>query len=76
MQGIPGDQVRVLGAWSYDHWFDWQPSGSREEFCARVGLRADRPLILYVCSSGFVARDEVAFVRRWLVRGLTLGAVK
>jgi hypothetical protein len=66
LQGIPRDQVRVLGAWSYDHWFDWQPSRSRTEFCAQIGLRVDRPLILYVCSSGFVARDEVAFVRRWL----------
>jgi hypothetical protein len=66
LQDIPGERVRVLGAWSYDHWFDWQPSTSREDFCARVGLRADRPIVLYVCSSGFVARDEVAFVRRWL----------
>ena len=66
LQDIPRERVRVLGAWSYDHWFDWQPSSSRDEFCARVGLRADRPIVLYVCSSGFVARDEVAFVRRWL----------
>lgn len=66
LQDIPPDRVRVLGAWSYDHWFDWQPSSSREEFAARVGLRADQPIVLYVCSSGFVARDEVAFVRRWL----------
>ena len=66
LQDIPRERVRVLGAWSYDHWFDWRPSTSREEFCARVGLRADRPFVLYVCSSGFVARDEVVFVRRWL----------
>ena len=66
LQDIPRERVRVLGAWSYDHWFDWQPSTSREEFCARVGLRPDRAIVLYVCSSGFVARDEVAFVRRWL----------
>jgi hypothetical protein len=66
LQGIPREQVGVLGAWSYDHWFEWQPSRTREEFCADVGLSADRPLVLYVCSSGFVARDEVAFVRGWL----------
>ena len=66
LQDIPRDRVRVLGAWSYDHWFDWRPSTARDEFAARVGLRADRPIVLYVCSSGFVARDEVAFVRRWL----------
>jgi hypothetical protein len=66
LQGIPRSQVRVLGAWSYDHWFDWQPSRSRAELSGELGLAADRPLVLYVCSSGFVARDEVAFVRRWL----------
>ena len=66
LQGIPREQVRVAGAWSYDHWFEWTPSRSREDFCSEVGLRADRPIVLYVCSSGFVARDEVSFVRRWL----------
>jgi hypothetical protein len=66
LQGIPRDQVCVAGAWSYDHWFDWEPSRSRAELCGQVGLRPDRPLLLYVCSSGFVARDEVSFVRRWL----------
>src|SRR5581483_7674650 len=34
--------------------------------CREVGLRADRPIVLYVCSSGFVARDEVSFVRDWI----------
>ncbi len=66
LQSLPRERVRVLGAWSYDHWFEWQPSRSREEFCADVGLRADRPIVLYVCSSSFVAPDEVAFVRRWI----------
>jgi hypothetical protein len=66
LHAIPPEQVRVLGAWSYDHWFEWSPSRDRESFCREVGLRADRPIVLYVCSSGFVARDEVAFVRRWL----------
>ena len=66
LHGIPGERVRVLGAWSYDHWFDWRPTRSREEFCAEVGLRPDRPIVLYVCSSEFVAPDEAAFVRRWI----------
>jgi hypothetical protein len=66
LQGIPREQVRVAGAWSYDHWFEWAPSRTREELCREVGLRADRPMVLYVCSSGFVARDEVSFVRRWI----------
>jgi hypothetical protein len=66
LQSLPRERVRVLGAWSYDHWFDWKPERSRGEFCDVVGLRADRPIVLYVCSSSFVAPDEVAFVRRWI----------
>ena len=66
LHGIPRERVRVLGAWSYDHWFDWEPSRTRSEFCAQLGLSPDRPLVLYVCSSGFVARHEVEFVRGWL----------
>ena len=67
LQDIPRERVRVLGRLVVRPLVRLaaEPS-SREEFCARVGLRADRPIVLYVCSSGFVARDEVAFVRRWL----------
>src|SRR3989442_11366397 len=66
LHGVPPEQVRSAGAPSYDHWFSWLPSRSREEFCRVVGLRPDRPIVLYVCSSGFVAPDEVGFVRRWI----------
>ena len=33
-----------------------------------VGLRADRPIVLYLCSSEFVAPNEVGFVRGWIDR--------
>lgn len=66
LQGIPKDRVAVTGSSSYDHWFDWTATRSREDFCAETGLSADRPFILYVCSSPFVAPNEVAFVRRWI----------
>ena len=62
------DRIRLTGAPSCDHWFGWQPSRNREEFCRVVGLRANRPIALYVCSSGFVAKDEVRFVRGWIER--------
>ncbi len=66
LQGVPREQVTVTGAPNYDHWFDWQPGRSRNEFCDLVGLPADRPFVLYVCSSAFIARNEVGFVRRWI----------
>jgi hypothetical protein len=66
LQRIPSGRIRVTGSPAYDHWFSWGPSRTREEFCAEVGLRADRPIVLYVCSSSFIAPDEVSFVRRWI----------
>jgi len=65
LHGVAARDVVVTGAAAFDHWFDWRPSTSREAFCARVGLPAARPYILYLCSSKFIAPDEVPFVRRW-----------
>jgi FkbM family methyltransferase len=63
---IPAERVVVTGAQPFDHWFDWRPSTTREAFCGRVGLPADRPYLLYLCSSKFIAPDEVSFVRSWV----------
>src|SRR5688572_19799800 len=60
---VPPERVVVTGAAAYDHWFAWQPRDSRDAFGARVGLRADRPYLLYLCSSKFIAPNEVGFVR-------------
>ena len=65
LHGVPARRVVVTGAAAFDHWFDWRPSTTREAFCARVGLPADRPYLLYLCSSRFIAPDEAPFVRRW-----------
>ncbi len=66
LHGVPPERVTVTGAQAYDHWFVQQPSVSREAFCAKVGLPADRPLLLYLCSSPFITPHEVPFVRRWI----------
>jgi hypothetical protein len=59
--------VVVTGAARFDDFFDLAPSTTREEFCAGVGLNPSRPLLLYVCSSPFVAPREVEFVRQWIM---------
>ena len=67
MHAIPADRVRKTGAQLYDHWFEMKPSVNRAEFCARAGgLDPEKPIILYLCSSSFICRDEVAFVKDWL----------
>jgi hypothetical protein len=66
LHGVPGDQVVVTGSQAYDHWFATQPSIDRAAFCAQVGLDPQRPILLYLCSSPFIAPYEVGFVRTWI----------
>ena len=63
---VPADRVVVVGAPRFDEFFEMRPSTTRTEFCASVGLDASRPLVLYTCSSSFVAPREVEFIRQWI----------
>jgi FkbM family methyltransferase len=78
LHGVPPDRVAVTGAQAFDHWFDWQPSLTGEQFALDVGLPAGRPYILYLCSSRLIAPNEAAFVRKWLrqLRGSALPALQ
>jgi hypothetical protein len=72
LHGVPADRVVVTGAQAFDQWFDRGPVRARDAFCRRVGLAADRPYLLYVCSSLFRGTAfEPAFVEAWIqaVRG-------
>ena len=66
LHGVPANRVIITGAPRFDEFFALRPSTSREEFCGRLGLAPSPPLILYTCSSNFVAPREVEFVRRWI----------
>jgi hypothetical protein len=67
LHGVPSERVVVTGSQAYDQWFDRQPSRSRTAFCRRVGLRGDRPYLLYVCSSLFRGTaDEPGFAEAWI----------
>jgi hypothetical protein len=66
LHGVDPERVAVVGAHTYDHWFRWGPTATREEFCERVGIDPQRKLFLYLCSSGFICPDERPIVERWL----------
>jgi hypothetical protein len=68
LHGLPPGSVVVVGAHTFDHWFDWEPSRGRDEFCRDVGLDPRQPFLLYVCSSGFIAADERPVVSSWVER--------
>ena len=66
MHSVPGDRVIVTGAQKFDRWFERSTSTSYEDFATRVGLDPSRQFLVYLCSSSFIAPDELSFVRRWL----------
>jgi hypothetical protein len=66
LHDIPADRVVVTGAQAYDHWFATRPTLDRDAFCRQVALDPQRPILLYLCSSPFIAPYEVGFVRRWI----------
>ena len=60
---VPEEMIRTVGASQFDEWFlPREPRTTRREFCARYGLRETDPIILYLCSSANITKDE-----RWLV---------
>jgi hypothetical protein len=65
LHGVPPERVAVTGAQCFDEWFDWQPS-PRDAFCARAGLDAARPYVLYACCGPWTGQSEADFVRRWV----------
>ncbi|MEW5984286.1 MAG: hypothetical protein AB1806_18190 [Acidobacteriota bacterium] len=67
LHNVPPDRVLVTGAQCFDRWFGRQPTRTRQAFCTDMGLPADRPFVLYVCSALFRGSpSEAAFVRRWI----------
>jgi hypothetical protein len=66
LHDIDESRIAITGAPRFDEFFAMQPSTTRAQFFASVGLDAAKPAVLYMCSSEFVAPYEVDFVRRWI----------
>jgi hypothetical protein len=68
LHDVPRSRVEVVGAQHFDPWFTWKPSLDRAAFCARAGLPADRPFVLYAGSTSNINDPawEDGFIRRWI----------
>ena len=66
LHGVPADRAVVTGGAKFDAWFELRPTRTADEHRSYVGLPASREYVLYVCSSPFIAPDEVSFVKRWV----------
>jgi hypothetical protein len=66
LHGISPERVIVTGAQTFDQWFEWRPR-PREEFCRRIGIPANKPYVLYVCSALLKGGPlEMPLVERWI----------
>jgi FkbM family methyltransferase len=66
LHDYPPDRVVVVGAPRFDPFFALRSSLTRRDFLAPIGLDAERPTLLYLCSSRFIAEDEPRFIVSWL----------
>jgi hypothetical protein len=63
LHDIPEERIVVVGAPSFDFWFDAEPTIDRETFLDTAGLDADARYFVYLCSSNPIAGDtEPRFV--------------
>jgi hypothetical protein len=66
LHGVPAERVIATGAPVFDQWFQWKPSTRARDFRKQVGLPQRGRLLLYLCSSNFIAPKEPQFVQRWI----------
>jgi hypothetical protein len=69
LHGALPERVVATGAHVFDHWFDRQPTSSRDTFMRRLGFEPSSPYVLFLGSSPFVSRrphKEVRFLQRWI----------
>lgn len=62
IHAVPRGKIVITGAPRFDTWFATEPSRSRGEFYAQVGLDPELSFVTYLCSSYSIAGDETAFV--------------
>jgi len=66
LHGVPTDRLWITGAPMFDQWFTRAPSRDRTTFCRMLGLKSDRPLVVYLCSSRSMAGTaEYLVVKDW-----------
>ena len=65
LHDFPEERVVVVGAPRFDSFFNLRLQMTREEFLEPLGLESTNPTLLYVCSSAFVSRGELAFIEKW-----------
>ncbi|MEZ0394860.1 MAG: hypothetical protein ABWK53_00290 [Anaerolineales bacterium] len=61
---VPEERTFCTGAPKFDPWFEIQPTVDRDTFCSRARLAPNKPYVLYVCSSEFIAGDETDLVNQ------------
>ena len=66
LHGVDRARCQVTGAPAFDHWFSMRPTLSRAEFLDKIGLPGGAPVILYLCSSRFIAKREAVWIESWI----------
>ena len=63
---VPAERIEVTGAQAWDHWFDWEPSTTREEFASAPGSTPSGPTCSTSAPRAGGIGVETPIVERWI----------
>ncbi|MEW6319609.1 MAG: hypothetical protein AB1635_00820 [Acidobacteriota bacterium] len=66
LHGIPAERVTVTGAPRFDRFFERRSTVAPGAVRKSLGVGADVPIVLYLCSSRLVSEKEIRFLRQWI----------
>ena len=63
---VPHEKIHVTGAQTFDYLFEMKPSCDYKTYCEKLGVRSDKPYIVYLGSSASISGDETGYAREFL----------
>ena len=68
LHDMPLEIIHVTGAQTFDYLFEMKPSCGYKAYCKKLGVRPDKPYIVYLGSSVSISGDETGYAREFLSR--------
>ncbi|HJZ78872.1 MAG TPA: CDP-glycerol glycerophosphotransferase family protein [Pyrinomonadaceae bacterium] len=75
LEGFDPAAVHVTGPAQFDPYFDRAAWLDRREFCSRLGLDPNRPIITLATAGSFMAGYDESYLIEWLMQQIDTGAI-
>jgi len=76
LEGYAPEQVQVIGAPAFDPYFAPDAQWTREQLCARLGLDASRPYVLFATLGQFSQQIDETYPLEWMLKAIDDRAIQ